>query len=155
MVERVGRCVLAAALAGALLAGCEAPAPTKVPAPTPAPPAPTASPTPSLGIEVAAPAPGARVTSPLVVTGVASASWYFEAVFRVELQAPDGRLLAEAPGQAQGEWMTVDPAPFRAELQFEVSQETPAVIVLTEDETGEDNPPPRTLSIPVILVPAR
>ena len=83
---------------------------------------------------VDSPAPGARVTSPLVITGIADNSMYFEGVFPVELVA-DGKVIARGPAQQAGDRNWTDPGPvnFRAALEFEVTKETNAELVLMED----------------------
>lgn len=111
------------------------------------------------GVTVDAPLSNARVTSPLVATGVAPGSWYFEAVFRAQLLSPDGAVIAEAPAQAQSDWMTPGPVQFRAELTFVVTADTPAILLLQEDmpdaemDDGDhtDDRPTRELRIPVVL----
>jgi hypothetical protein len=138
--------VIAAAIA-ALLAACSQPQP-----PQPAEPAPAAIAEQS-NVIVNAPAPGERVTSPLVVEGTATGDWYFEAQFPAKLVGADGAVLSEAPALAQREWMTEAPVPFRAELAFNVTQETAATLVLQEDMPA-DNASPREVTVPVVLVPA-
>lgn len=101
---------------------------------------------------VDAPISGARVTSPLVVEGTAPGDWYFEAQLPAKLMGADGAVLAEGPALAQSEWMTEAPVPYRAELSFTVTQETPATLVLQEDMPA-DNANPRQVSIPLVLVP--
>ena len=118
------------------------------------PAAPTAAQHAPVTIVVNAPAAGARVTSPLHVEGAAPGDWFFEAVFPTELRGPDGAVLAEAPAQAQHDWMTEAPVPFVAELRFNVTQETPATLVLKEDMPS-GLPGQREISIPVVLVPGR
>lgn len=130
----------------AAVAACSPPAQT-------APEAPVAETAPAVTIVVSTPTAGARVTSPLRVEGVAPGDWFFEAVFPVELRGADGQVLAQAPAQAQRDWMTEAPVPYLAELQFSVAQETQATLVLQEDMPG-DAVNPRELVIPVILVPA-
>jgi hypothetical protein len=126
------------------LISCSPAAPTKAPE---APPAPALiSPT-----TVNAPAPFARVTSPLTVTGI-SRGWYFEGSFPAKLVAADGTVLAEAPAQARGDWMTTAPVPFSAVLIFHVTQDTPANIVLEQDMPG-DGQVPQQVSVPVTLAP--
>lgn len=135
-----------AVLCFAALTSCSEPqqAPTIEPAATEA----VAEP----GVVITAPASGARVTSPLVVEGTAPGDWYFEAQFVGQLRGADGAVLAEAPARAQAEWMTEAPVPYRAEFTFNVTQETPATIVLQEDMPA-DNANPREVTIPVVLVP--
>lgn len=104
-------------------------------------------------VVVAAPLSGARVTSPLAVEGAAPGDWYFEAQFPAKLVGADGALLAEAPARSQGDWMTEAPVEFRAQITFNVTQDTPATLVLQEDMPA-DNAHPREVTIPVVLVPA-
>ncbi|MGQ0532621.1 MAG: Gmad2 immunoglobulin-like domain-containing protein [Caulobacteraceae bacterium] len=134
---------IAAALALALTA-CSQPQEAKAPEPAVAE-APSAV--------ITSPAANARVTSPLIVEGTAPGDWYFEAQFPTELRGPEGAVIAEAPALAQRDWMTEAPVPYRAELAFRVTQETPATLVLQEDMPA-DNASPREVMIPVVLVPA-
>jgi len=106
-----------------------------------------------LSIVVTAPRQGARVTSPLRIEGTAPGDWFFEAVFPAELRSATGELLAEAPAQAQRDWMTEAPVPYVAELSFDVVEETPATLVLKEDMPS-GLPGQREISIPIVLVPA-
>ncbi len=61
---------------------------------------------------------GDTVSSPLTVTGEARGNWFFEASFPVILTDWDGRIIAQVPAQAQGEWMTEEFVPFSATLTF-------------------------------------
>ncbi len=106
----------------------------------------------SAPVVVTSPMVGARVTSPLSVDGAAPGDWYFEAQFPLELRAADGTVLAEAPARAQSDWMTEAPVPFRGELTYRVTQDTPATLVLQEDMPGE-GATPREITIPVVLAP--
>ena len=103
-------------------------------------------------LSIEAPEPDARITSPLIASGVANNTWYFEAVFPARLMAADGTMIAEAPAIAASDWMTPGPVPFNVEMAFTVEQETPATLVLEEDMPGE-NQEPRQVRIPVVLLP--
>ena len=71
-------------------------------------------------IRVTTPTPNSVVRSPLVVTGVARGNWYFEASFPIRLYDANGREIAVAIAQAQGDpaspdggnWMTTEFLPF-------------------------------------------
>jgi hypothetical protein len=65
-----------------------------------------------------APLPGARVTSPLTVTGQARGNWYFEATFPIILEDAAGNVLVQTPARAQSDWMTTDFVPFTVTLTF-------------------------------------
>ncbi|MES1199548.1 MAG: Gmad2 immunoglobulin-like domain-containing protein [Pseudomonadota bacterium] len=132
------------------LAACQ-PAP-QTPAPTPATTTAPSSPEAG-GVSVLTPHAGQSVTSPLVVTGIAPANWYFEAVFPVQLVDSSGGVIAEAPAQAQSDWTQPGPKSFRAELTFTVTQATQATLVLEQDQSGEGNPAPQTVRVPVTLAP--
>ncbi len=69
-------------------------------------------------IRLESPEPLAVIASPLVVTGRARGSWYFEASFPVVLVNWDGLIIAEGVATADGEWMTEEFVPFRATLEF-------------------------------------
>jgi hypothetical protein len=137
------RPAVAALLAALAFSACSPPA-------AEAPPAePAAS---GVTIVVTTPVSGARVTSPLRVEGTAPGDWFFESVFPAELRGADGALIAEAPAQAQRDWMTEAPVPYVAQLSFSVAQETPATLVLKEDMPS-GLPGQREISVPVVLAP--
>lgn len=81
-------------------------------------PAPVNEPKTSGLIQVNTPPSNAEVQSPLVVLGQARGSWYFEGSFPVKLVDGNGQELASSTAKAQGEWMTENFVPFRAELKF-------------------------------------
>lgn len=138
------RPILAAICAAALLA-CSQPQPAEAPE--------TAEASGVTDVIITTPSSGARVTSPVVVEGTAPGDWYFEAQFVGQLRAADGSVLAEAPARAQEDWMTEAPVPYRAEFAFNVTQDTPATIVLQEDMPADETQP-RAVTIPVVLIPA-
>jgi hypothetical protein len=102
---------------------------------------------------VATPAADARVTSPLTVSGVAPAGWFFENSFPVRIIDAQGEEIAMAPATPRVNWTEPGDKEFDATLTFSVSTETPATIVLQEDMPGE-GARPRETRVPVILTPA-
>lgn len=84
-------------------------------------------------VRIAAPRPNAEIVSPLVVTGEARGNWYFEASFPVRLLDGNGKEIAVIPAQAQGDWMTTDFVPFRAELIFVAPNTKEGTLVLEKD----------------------
>ena len=85
-------------------------------------------------IEIKYPAPGAEVSSPLIVSGLARGNWFFEASFPVELRAENGQLIAQGIAQAQTDWMTKDFVPFQASLEFiKANQPQPGRLILKKD----------------------
>src|SRR3989338_9204044 len=59
-------------------------------------------------ISVDTPRIGDAIASPVNVSGKARGNWYFEASFPVEVLDSRGAVIAQAPAQAQGEWMTTE-----------------------------------------------
>jgi hypothetical protein len=74
--------------------------------------------TPDNMIVIDQPKEGSQISSPLKVTGKARGNWYFEASFPVILTDWDGKIIAQVPAQAKGDWMTTDWVPFEATLTF-------------------------------------
>jgi hypothetical protein len=100
-----------------------------------------------------APARGARVESPLAITGKARGAWFFEASFPVRLIDNDGELIAQGVATALADWMTEDFVPFEALLDFSVERETRAELALIKDNpSGLPENDDRT-SIPLVLLP--
>jgi hypothetical protein len=132
-----------------LLAAC-APAPA-VPNPAPASSSSSAGMTSSassLGISVTQPSPMQIVSSPLAVTGEARGSWYFEASFPVKLLDSNGNVIAQAPAQAQGDWMTANFVPFQATLTFVTASQTGTLVLEKDNPSGEPQNA-GSISIPV------
>ncbi len=70
-------------------------------------------------ITLASPLPNSIVESPLVITGQARGTWYFEASFPIILTNWDGLIIAEGIATAESDWMTENFVPFTASLDFE------------------------------------
>ena len=144
---------------GAIDEAPQAPAEAAV-APASAPLAEGEIPAPAGEITISSPVAGARVSSPLIVEGVAINNWMFEGVFPAEL-AVDGEVIAQAPAQQQApdNWTNPGPVRFKSELTFTVTEERNAVLILREDSprpvsAGSDVAgPARTVRIPLTLLP--
>lgn len=70
-------------------------------------------------IRVSSPKPNEEIRSPLVITGEARGTWYFETSFPAVLVDWDDRIIAEGHAEALSDWMTEDFVPFRANLMFD------------------------------------
>jgi len=84
-------------------------------------------------IRVSTPLPNAVVGSPLIVRGEARGGWYFEASFPIKILDANGKVLAQAPAQAQGEWMTTNFVPFEGTLTFSKPTTATGTLVLEKD----------------------
>jgi len=84
-------------------------------------------------IWVDSPLPNETITNPITLHGYAKGSWFFEASFPVKVLDANGKLLAQAPAQAQGEWMTDEYVEFLASLNFSKSNTATGTLVLEKD----------------------
>lgn len=84
-------------------------------------------------VTIIAPKSGDVVASPLVVSGEARGTWYFEASFPVKLLDANGKELVAVPAQAQGDWMTENFVPFIATLIFETPTTETGTLILKKD----------------------
>ena len=89
------------------------------------------------------------VSSPLVVTGIARGTWYFEASFPVRLLDANNQELAVMPAQAQGEWMTEDFVPFSVTLTFANPSTATGKLILQKDNPSGD--PARDEQIEILV----
>ncbi len=89
-------------------------------------------------VKVDHPKPNALVASPLIVTGEARGTWFFEASLPLKLIDGEGNVIAEGPAQAQGEWMTEEFVPFAASLRFirTPKTDTGTLIVAKDNPSG-------------------
>ena len=76
--------------------------------------------TPALSdlIVVDSPKPNAIVFNPITIKGKARGTWYFEAVFPIQLVDQDGVVRGTGQAQAQGNWMTTEFVPYTATINF-------------------------------------
>ncbi len=102
-------------------------------------------------ITVQLPYPGAVVGKQFSVLGKARGSWYFEASFPVKVLDKNGNVLAQTPAQAQGDWMTTEFVPFKADLTVPQSYIGPATLVLKNDNPSGDPARDKSLSFPITI----
>jgi hypothetical protein len=100
--------------------------------------------------------PGDFIFSPLTVKGEARGTWFFEASFPIVITDWDGKIIAQVPAQAQGEWMTNEYVPFVATLTF--TKPTPGdpstnrgTIILQKDNPSGLPEHDDSLEIPIVF----
>lgn len=76
------------------------------------------------------------VSSPLVVSGQAKGSWFFEGSLPVKLVDELDNIIAVAPAQAESDWMTSNFVPFKALLDFTSTSSTGYLIVAKDNPSG-------------------
>lgn len=82
---------------------------------------------------VTTPLPNQVVSNPLVVTGSARGTWYFEASFPVSLVDGNGKVLGRGIAQAKDEWMTPEFVPFEARIDFDPPTTMTGFLILSKD----------------------
>lgn len=135
-------------LAALALAACS-PQPASAP---PAEPAAAEVEAPLTTATITTPAPNARVTSPLTVSGRAPAGWFFENQLPVQLLDAQGAVITQAPATPRINWTEPGDKDYDATLTFTVTRETPATLVVMQDMPGEGQEPKQT-RIDVVLAP--
>ena len=100
-------------------------------------------------IKVDAPLSGGYVTTPLVVTGEARGTWYFEASVPVTLLDGNGKVLVETHADALSDWMTNDYVPFKATLAFAAPGTAGGTLVLHKDNPSGEPARDDEVRIPV------
>lgn len=67
---------------------------------------------------IATPQPGSVVTSPLVVQGQATGTWFFEAALPIQIVDVNGKVIGKGVASAQADWMTEALVPFAGSIEF-------------------------------------
>ncbi len=96
----------------------------------------------------------ATVNSPLLVSGKARGSWFFEASFPIYLLDSHGNMLGQGIAQAQSDWMTSDFVPFTATITFTADAQIvgdAGTLVLQKDNPSGLPEHDNSLRVPVII----
>lgn len=97
------------------------------------------------------PRPNQAIQSPLVISGEARGTWFFEASFPVRLVDADGNLLAHGIAQAQSDWMTENFVPFMARLTVPVPKTKSGTLFLEKDNPSGLPENDDALRVPVLF----
>ncbi len=103
-------------------------------------------------IVVELPFPGAVVGKSFSLIGKARGPWYFEASFPAVVLDKDGTELWRGPVTAEGEWMTEEFVPFRADIV--ITNENyigPATIVIHKDNPSGLPERDASISFPIVI----
>lgn len=69
-------------------------------------------------IELSSPRPNDIVKSPLLISGKARGTWFFEASFPIFITDWDGLIIGQGIATAKSDWMTEEFVPFEATITF-------------------------------------
>ena len=84
-------------------------------------------------IRVTTPLANAAIQSPVMITGDARGSWYFEGSFPIRVLDANGNQLARTTARAKSNWMTIEFVPFEATLTFDTPPTQTGTLVLEKD----------------------
>ncbi|MBU1293049.1 Gmad2 immunoglobulin-like domain-containing protein [Patescibacteria group bacterium] len=102
-------------------------------------------------ISVSLPFPGAVTGKEFGVQGEARGNWFFEASFPITLLDKDGKVLATAIAQADGDWMTTEFVPFSTNIKAPESYIGPATLVLKKDNPSGLPENDASISFPITI----
>lgn len=102
-------------------------------------------------INVTMPSVDTKVTSPLVVTGNARGTWYFEASFPIEIVDASGMQVAHGIATAQSDWMTENFVPFSATLTWTTAPTGAGKLILHKDNPSGMQEHDAMLEIPILF----
>ena len=100
-------------------------------------------------IIVTDPMPDQFIASPLIITGEASGTWFFEANFPVSLLDSNKNLLALHYAATEEEWMTEDFISFTATIEFDDPETATGFLVLDKNNPSDIREHDAQLIIPV------
>ncbi len=102
-------------------------------------------------ITVELPFPGAVTGKDFSVIGKARGVWFFEASFPIELRDANNKLLYTAIATAEGDWMTENFVPFKAEINAPASYIGKATLVLRKENASGLSEHDASISFPVTV----
>lgn len=93
-----------------------------------------------MNVLISQPQSGQLITSPLLVQGKISGTWFFEASLPIKLVDGQGNILAEGYGLAEGDWMTEEPVFFSGVLDFSVPIDLESGYLVISKDNPSDLP---------------
>lgn len=100
-------------------------------------------------IKVSAPLPDEIIKSPLMISGSARGYWFFEASFPIKLVDETGIEIASGIAKAEGDWMTAEFVPFKAELIFKNPSAKTGKLIFKKDNPSSLSQNDDELVVPV------
>ncbi len=99
---------------------------------------------------ITSPLANSAVAKTFTVTGEAKGQWYFEASFPVQVRDKDNNKVGQGIAQAQGDWMTAEFVPFKADVTV-TNYSGPATLVLLKDNPSGLPENEDSVEIPIVI----
>lgn len=98
-----------------------------------------------------APLPGATVGHTFTVTGAASGGWFFEGSLPVQVRDMNNNVIASAPAQAQGDWMTASLVPFAVTITVPTTTTGTVALVVKNDNPSGMPENEKSFEVPLVI----
>lgn len=85
---------------------------------------------------VVSPVVGSVIKSPVTIQGKARGTWFFEGSLPIEITDSHNIVIAKAPAQADGEWMTTDYVNFSVTIPFSTKQPFGFIVIKKDNPSG-------------------
>ena len=102
-------------------------------------------------IVVELPFPGAVTGKTFSVIGKARGTWFFEASFPIVVLDTNGKVLAQTNAKAQGDWMTTEFVPFKADIKVPDTYIGKATLILKKDNPSGISEKDASISFPFTI----
>lgn len=102
-------------------------------------------------VKVYVPAASSQLVNPVIIMGEVPGNWSFEASFPVKLMDAKGNVVAQAPAQLLGDWMTDKPVPFTVKLTYANALSGDGTLLLQKDNPSGLDANDDSVSIPIKL----
>lgn len=102
-------------------------------------------------VHVSEPVSGVPVGQHFSVVGDAPGTWYFEASFPIQVRDKADNKIGQTVAQAQGDWMTTEQVPFRADVVLDTAYSGPATLVLLRDNPSGLPENDDSLELPIVI----
>lgn len=85
---------------------------------------------------IVSPVVGSVIKSPVTVQGRARGTWFAEGSLPIEITDSHNLVIATAPAQADGEWMTTDYVDFSVIIPFSTKQPFGFIVIKKDNPSG-------------------
>jgi len=102
-------------------------------------------------IKTNSPRPNSLISSPLIISGEARGTWYFEADFPVELRDGNDEVIAQGVATAKTDWMTEEFVEFYLELEFAIPSTEYGSLIFKKDNPSGLKEYDDFLEVPIIF----
>jgi hypothetical protein len=102
-------------------------------------------------VHVTAPQQNTTVGQRFEVKGEAPGNWFFEASFPIEVLDVNGVVIARAIAQAEGDWMTSEFVPFKADIVIPPTYIGKSTLLLKKDNPSDLRENDASISFPFTI----